>query len=124
MKLFTFETIKKTEIISGNNPWSEIHIRCRFSHHSTFSPIEVVWLEIKPVTYQDYRVVIKSVNSEKEIARFDVERCKDTDLLREAFGESVIKGTYGVLVNIHEFEGEWIQLSVPAKVVKALTVCF
>lgn len=124
MKLFTFETIKKTEIISGNNPWSEIHIRCRFSRRSTFSPIEVVWLEIKPVTYQDYRVVIKSVNSEKEIARFDVERCKDTDLLREAFGESVIKSTHGVFVNIHEFEGEWIELSVPAKVVKSLTVCF
>ena len=102
---FIFETMKKNEILSGNCSWSEFNIRCRFRNISILSPIQYLWLEITPITIKEYSIVIKTNNSEKEIARVKVDD--------EAF------------VSIFDFDGfDCIQVFIPIKVCNALKVSF
>ena len=123
---FIFETMKKNEILSGDCSWSEYNIRCRFRNISILSPIQYLWLEITPITINEYRIVIKTNNSEKEIARVEVDNYRPFNFLNVNFKDCFMcRNDNEAFVNIFDFDGfNCIQVSIPTKVCNALKVSF
>ena len=123
---FIFETMKKNEILSGNCSWREINIRCRFRNISVLSPIQYLWLEITPITIKEYSIVIKTNNSEKEIARVEVDNYRPFDFLDVSFKDChMVRNDDEAFVSIFDFDGfDCIQVFIPIKVCNALKVSF
>ena len=123
---FIFETMKKNEILSGNCSWSEYNIRCRFRNISILSPIQYLWLEITPITIKEYSIVIKTNNSEKEIARVEVDNFRPFDFLDVRFKDChMVRNDDEAFVSIFDFDGfDCIQVFIPTKVCNALKVSF
>ena len=124
MTCFVFESMKKNEILSGDCSWSEFNIRCRFRNISILSPIQYLWLEITPITIKEYSIVIKMNNSEKEIARVEVDNSRPFNFLNVNFKDCFMcRNDNEAFVNIFDFDGfNCIQVSIPTKVCNALKV--
>ena len=123
---FIFEAMKKNEILIGDCSWGEFNIRCRFRNISILSPIQYLWLEITPITIKEYSIVIKTNNSEKEIARVEVDNYRPFDFLDARFKDChMVRNDDEAFVSIFDFDGfDCIHVFIPIKVCNALKVSF